>query len=61
MIVEAAKQESLTITPPDLVTVPEVFRRADGTSRFRPRHASRLHLRDRCSPPRTASWPGPKT
>ncbi|MAS54083.1 MAG: conjugal transfer protein [Pimelobacter sp.] len=38
MIVEAAKQESLTITPPDLVTVPEVFRRADGTSRFRPRH-----------------------
>ncbi|HET7385510.1 MAG TPA: MobF family relaxase, partial [Nocardioidaceae bacterium] len=38
MIVEAAKQESLTITPPDLVSVPEVFRRADGTSRFRPRH-----------------------
>jgi conjugative relaxase-like TrwC/TraI family protein len=38
MIVEAAKQESLRITPPDLVTVPEVFRRADGTSRFRPRH-----------------------
>lgn len=34
----AAKHESLTITPPDLVKVPEVFRRADGTSRFRPRH-----------------------
>ncbi|WP_415093472.1 MobF family relaxase [Nocardioides sp.] len=38
MIVEAAKQESLAITPPDLVTVPEVFQRTDGTSRFRPRH-----------------------
>lgn len=39
MIVDAAKQESLTITPPELVAVPEVFRRADGTSRFRPRHS----------------------
>ncbi|GAB2446754.1 hypothetical protein GCM10027062_30250 [Nocardioides hungaricus] len=39
MIVDAAKQESLTITPPELVTVPETFRRADGTSRFRPRHS----------------------
>lgn len=39
MIVEAAKQESLTITPPELVTVPQTFRRADGTSRFRPRHS----------------------
>jgi conjugative relaxase-like TrwC/TraI family protein len=39
MIVDAAKQESLTITPPELMTVPEVFRRADGTSRFRPRHS----------------------
>ena len=39
MIVDAAKQESLTLTPPELVTVPETFRRADGTSRFRPRHS----------------------
>ncbi|MEZ5112734.1 MAG: hypothetical protein R2693_04450 [Nocardioidaceae bacterium] len=39
MIVDAAKQESLTITPPELVTVPETFRRADGTTRFRPRHS----------------------
>ncbi len=39
MIVEAAKRESLTITPPELVAVPETFRRADGTSRFRPRHS----------------------
>ena len=38
MIVDAAKQKSLTITPPELVTTPDVFRRADGTSRFRPRH-----------------------
>ena len=39
MIVDAAKQESLTLTPPELVTTPEVFRRADGTCRFRPRHS----------------------
>lgn len=39
MIVDAAKRESLTITPPELVAVPETFRRADGTSRFRPRHS----------------------
>lgn len=39
MIVAAAKQESLAITPPELVAVPETFRRADGTSRFRPRHS----------------------
>ncbi len=39
MIVDAAKQESLTLTPAELVAVPETFRRADGTSRFRPRHS----------------------
>ena len=38
MIVDAAKQESLALTPPELVAVPLTFRRADGTSRFRPRH-----------------------
>lgn len=39
MIVEASKRESLAITPPELVAVPEVFRRSDGSSRFRPRHS----------------------
>ena len=39
MIVEAAKQESLALTPPELVITPEVFRRSDGSSRFRPRHS----------------------
>ena len=39
LIVDAAKQESLTLSPPELVTTPDVFRRADGTSRFRPRHS----------------------
>lgn len=39
IIVEAAKQESLTLTPPELATSPEVFRRPDGTTLFRPRHA----------------------
>lgn len=39
MIVDAAKRESLAITPPELVAIPDVFRRADGTTRFRPRHA----------------------
>ena len=39
MIVDAAKQESLTITPPELAPSPEVFRRPDGTTAFRPRHS----------------------
>jgi conjugative relaxase-like TrwC/TraI family protein len=39
MIVEAAKQESLSLTPPELATSPEVLRRADGTTLFRPRHS----------------------
>jgi len=38
LIVDAAKQESLTLTPPELATSPEVFRRPDGTTLFRPRH-----------------------
>ncbi|MBJ7353934.1 MAG: relaxase domain-containing protein [Thermoleophilaceae bacterium] len=39
MIVDAAKQESLTLTPPELAASPEVFRRDDGTTVFRPRHS----------------------
>jgi conjugative relaxase-like TrwC/TraI family protein len=39
MIVEAAKQESLCLTPPDLATSPDVFRRSDGSTVFRPRHS----------------------
>ncbi|KAB7743103.1 relaxase domain-containing protein [Nostocoides sp. F2B08] len=38
-IVNAAKQRSLTLTPPELATSPEVFRRPDGTTTFRPRHS----------------------
>lgn len=39
MIVDAAKRESLTLTPPELAFTPEVFRRDDGTTVFRPRHS----------------------
>jgi conjugative relaxase-like TrwC/TraI family protein len=39
MVVEAAKQESLRLTPPELATSPEVFRRSDGSTVFRPRHS----------------------
>lgn len=39
MIVEAAKRESLSLTPPELALSPEVFRREDGTTVFRPRHS----------------------
>lgn len=40
LIVEAAKDESLRLTPPELVTSPEPFQRADGTTMFRPRHST---------------------
>ena len=46
MIVDAAKQESLTLTPPELVTTPEVFRRADGTTALPATALGRVHLRD---------------
>lgn len=39
LIVDAAKRESLTLTPPELATSPEVFRREDGSTVFRPRHS----------------------
>jgi conjugative relaxase-like TrwC/TraI family protein len=38
MIVDAAKQESLMLTPPELASSPEVFRRQDGGTVFQPRH-----------------------
>jgi conjugative relaxase-like TrwC/TraI family protein len=36
MVVDAAEQASLQLTPPELATSPAQFRRPDGTSRFRP-------------------------
>ena len=41
LVVDAAEQASLRLTPPELASSPAQFRRADGTSRFRP-HASVL-------------------
>jgi conjugative relaxase-like TrwC/TraI family protein len=39
MVVDAAERQSLRLTPPELATSPEVFRRADGSTVFRPRHS----------------------
>jgi conjugative relaxase-like TrwC/TraI family protein len=39
MVVEAAKRESLRLTPPELAMSPGVFRRGDGSTVFRPRHS----------------------
>ncbi|WP_193599184.1 MobF family relaxase [Microbacterium sp. YJN-G] len=41
MITDAAQQRSVKLTPPELAVSPAEFRRADGTSVFRPRHADR--------------------
>lgn len=38
LIVDAAENASLRLTPPDLITAPAAFTRADGSSAFRPRH-----------------------
>ncbi|RLP69088.1 conjugal transfer protein [Mycetocola manganoxydans] len=38
-VVDAAERASLRITPPDLASSPEAFRREDGTSVFRPRRS----------------------
>ena len=40
LIVAEAKDRSVMLTPPDLAQLPEMFRRADGTSRFRPHHST---------------------
>ena len=37
MVVDAAEQASLQLTPPELASSPAVFRRLDGTSVFRPK------------------------
>lgn len=41
LIAEAAEQQSINLTPPETGTTPASFRRADGTSVFRPKHANR--------------------
>lgn len=40
MITDAAEHASLTLTPPELASTPERFRRSDGSSAFRARHAT---------------------
>src|SRR5699024_4163311 len=49
LVVDAAEQASLRLTPPELATSPALFRRVDGSSMFRPRHStvfSSEHLLD---------------
>lgn len=41
MITDAAQERSVRLTPPELAVSPAEFRRADGTSVFRPRSAER--------------------
>jgi conjugative relaxase-like TrwC/TraI family protein len=40
LVVDAAERVSLRITPPELAPTPASFRRADGTSVFRPKYAT---------------------
>lgn len=40
LIVDAAENVSLRLTPPELAAAPAVFQRADGSSVFRPKHAT---------------------
>ncbi|MGO2944086.1 MAG: MobF family relaxase [Brevibacterium aurantiacum] len=40
MIADAAEQQSLALTPGELASTPERWRRSDGTSAFRPRHVT---------------------
>lgn len=40
LIVEAAEAASLRLTPPEMTTAPAAFTRTDGSSVFRPRHAT---------------------
>ena len=39
MVVDAAQEQSIALTPPELASSPAAFRRRDGTSVFRPRHS----------------------
>lgn len=41
MVVDAAQQQSVSLTPPELAINPVRFQREDGTSVFRPRHAAK--------------------
>ena len=41
MVIDAAEQASIRLTPPELASSPAAFQRADGTSMFRPRNAAR--------------------
>ena len=40
MIVDAAENASLRLTPPELSSAPTAFRRVDGSSVFRPKHST---------------------
>lgn len=40
LITDAAEAVSLRLTPPELASSPALFQRADGSSRFRPRHST---------------------
>ncbi|HLS14671.1 MAG TPA: MobF family relaxase, partial [Beutenbergiaceae bacterium] len=40
LVVDAAERASLRLTPPELASSPVLFRREDGTSRFRPKHST---------------------
>jgi conjugative relaxase-like TrwC/TraI family protein len=42
LIVETAEAGSISLTPPELVISPAAFQRPDGTSVFRPRHATKF-------------------
>ncbi|WP_207085032.1 MobF family relaxase [Nocardioides sp. S5] len=41
LIVDAAQERSVALTPPELALSPARFQREDGTSRFRPRHSEK--------------------
>ncbi|QIN28148.1 MobF family relaxase [Brevibacterium luteolum] len=40
MVADAAERASLALTPPELVSTPQRWQRSDGSSAFRPRHAT---------------------
>jgi conjugative relaxase-like TrwC/TraI family protein len=42
LVVDAAEQGSIRLTPPELATSPIVFQRPDGSSVFRPKHGTRF-------------------
>ena len=50
MVVDAAEQASLRLTPPELATSPAQFRRADGSSRFRPSASTVFSSEERAAP-----------